>query len=106
MNNVEEVSFEDLSQTDTKDYSTIKNIELLHNIPVRVTAKLGKTVLSVEEILKLDIDCIIQLNTNVGDPVEIYANNILIGYGEIVVVNDDIGIKIIETDIEEVIEEL
>ena len=53
-------------------------------------------MLTVEEILKLDIDCIIPLNTNVGDPIEIYANDVLIGYGEIVIINDDIGVKVVQ----------
>lgn len=99
----EKVVFEEIPETIVKDYSKIRNMNLLYNVPVKLKAKLGKTMLSVEEILKLDVDCIIQLNTNVGDLVELYANDILIGYGEIVVVNEDIGVKVAQINVDEVI---
>lgn len=108
MNNSEEileekVVFDEIPESSIKDFSKIKNMNLLYNVPVKLKAKLGKTLLSVEEILKLDVDCIIQLNTNVGDLVELYANDILIGYGEIVVVNEDIGVKVAQINVDEVI---
>ncbi|MGU8988158.1 FliM/FliN family flagellar motor switch protein [Clostridium perfringens] len=96
MSNVEAMPFEDLPMEEVKDFSGIKNINLLYDIPVCIKVKLGTTMLTVEEILKLDIDCIIPLNTNVGDPIEIYANDVLIGYGEIVIINDDIGVKVVQ----------
>lgn len=108
MNNVdgiveEKLVFDEIPETAIKDYSGIRNMNLLYNVPVKLKAKLGKTMLSVEEILKFDVDCIIQLNTNVGDLVELYANDILIGYGEIVVVNEDIGVKVAQINMDEVI---
>lgn len=99
----EKLVFDEIPMSKIKDYSSIKNMNLLYNVPVKLKAKLGKTMLSVEEILKLDVDCIIQLNTNVGDLVELYANDILIGYGEIVVVNEDIGVKIVQINVDDVI---
>lgn len=99
----EKLLFDEIPELKVKDYSKIKNMNLLYNVPVKLKAKLGKTMLSVEEILKLDVDCIIQLNTNVGDLVELYANDILIGYGEIVVVNEDIGVKIDQINVDDVI---
>lgn len=99
----EKLVFDEMPEAVVKDYSTIRNMNLLYNVPVKLKAKLGKTILSVEEILKLDVDCIIQLNTNVGDLVELYANDILIGYGEIVVVNEDIGVKVAQINVDEVI---
>lgn len=99
----EKLVFDEIPVAKIKDYSKIRNMNLLYNVPVKLKAKLGRTMLSVEEILKLDVDCIIQLNTNVGDLVELYANDILIGYGEIVVVNEDIGVKIVQINVEEVI---
>lgn len=97
--NVADVLFDELSKDDLNKISSIKNMDLLYNVPVTIKAKLGSTKLSVEEILKLDIDSIILLNSTVGDAVEVYANDILIGYGEIVVVNEDIGIKITQINV-------
>lgn len=101
--NEEKLIFDEIPIENIRDYNSVKNMNLLYNVPVKLKAKLGKTMLSVEEILKLDVDCIIQLNTNVGDLVELYANDILIGYGEIVVVNEDIGVKIAQINVDEVI---
>ena len=102
----EKLELNELPENVKTDYSKIKNMSLLHNVPVTIKAKLGKTMLSVEEILKLDVDCIIQLDTNVGDLVEIYANDILIGYGEIVIVNEDIGVKVSQINVGEVIKKV
>lgn len=101
--NEEKLTFDEIPISSIKDYSKVRNMNLLYNVPVKLKAKLGRTMLSVEEILKLDVDCIIQLNTNVGDLVELYANDILIGYGEIVVVNEDIGVKIVQINVDDVI---
>ena len=102
----EKLELNELTENINKDNSKIRNMSLLYNVPVKIKAKLGKTILSVEEILKLDVDCIIQLNTNVGDLVEIYANDILIGYGEIVVVNEDIGVKVCQINVDEIVKQV
>lgn len=104
MDNYEGVSFEELPEDSIKDFSEIKNMQLLYDVPVKIKAKLGTTMLSVEEILKLDIDCIIQLNKKIGELVELYANDIFIGTGEIIVVNEDIGVKIVQINVDEVLE--
>lgn len=79
---------------DKSHIKNIKNIDFLYNVPIKIRAKLGGTMMTVEEILSLDIDNIIQLDSNVGEAIPIYANDVLFAYGEIVVVNDDIGVRI------------
>lgn len=79
---------------DKSSIRNVKNIDFLYNVPIKVRAKLGGTMMTVEEILSLDINNIIQLDSNVGDAIPIYANDVLFAYGEIVVVNDDIGVRI------------
>lgn len=96
MSDAESITYEELPTESIKKQTSIKNMNLLYNIPIKLKAKLGGTMLTVEEILQLDIDCIVELDTSVGDLVEIYANEVLIGHGEIVVVNEDIGIKIVK----------
>lgn len=100
----EKLVFDEISEESIKDYNKSRNMDLLYNVPVKVKAKLGKTMLSVEEILRLDVNSIIQLDSNVGDLVELYANDILIGYGELVVINEDIGVKVIQINVEDVLE--
>lgn len=72
----------------------VKNIDILGNVPVIVRAKLGSRLMTVEEILDIEVNQVIQLDSNVGDVIPLYANNVLFAYGEIVVVNDDIGVRI------------
>lgn len=99
-----DVVFDELDEESIKKASEVKNIHLLYDVPVKIKAKLGTTMLSVEEILKWDVDCIIQLNTKVGDAVELYANDILIGTGEIVVINEDIGVKVLNINVNKIVE--
>ena len=105
-NEEQKLIFDEMTSDDIKDYSKLKNLNLLYDVPVKIKAKLGKTMLSVEEILKLDEECIIQLDTNAGDLVEIFANDILIGHGEIVVLNENIGIKVVQINTDEVLNDV
>ena len=67
-------------------------------IPVDIPVTLGTADLRVQQLLKLGRGAVVELNRNVNDYVDIYANNILIGHGEVVITeNETIGISV--TDI-------
>ena len=72
------------------------NIELIRDIPVNVRAVLGRTRMSIENILKLGPGHIMELDTLDGEPIDVYANDTLIGRGEVVVVGEQFGIRITE----------
>lgn len=72
------------------------NIELIKDIPVKVRAILGRTKMSIENILKLGPGHIMELDTLDGEPIDVYANNTLIARGEVVVVGEQFGIRITE----------
>lgn len=72
------------------------NIELIKDIPVNVRAVLGRTRMSIENILKLGPGHIMELDTLDGEPIDVYANDTLIGRGEVVVVGEQFGIRITE----------
>ena len=72
------------------------NIELIKDIPVKVRAILGRTKMSIENILKLGPGHIMELDTLDGEPIDVYANNTLIARGEVVVVGEHFGIRITE----------
>ncbi len=72
------------------------NMEPLYDIPVQVTAVLGKTTLSVSQLLKMGPGSILELDKQVGDSVDIYVNNHLIARGELVQQGDRLGITMTE----------
>lgn len=72
------------------------NVELIKNIPVKIHAVLGKTRMSIENILKLGPGHIMELDTLEGEPIDVYANNMHFARGEVVVVGEQFGIRITE----------
>ena len=67
-------------------------------ISVDVSVTLGEATLRVQQLLKLGRGAVVELDRNVNDYVDIYANNVLIGHGEVVITeNETIGISV--TDI-------
>ena len=67
-------------------------------ISVDVSVTLGSADLRVYQLLRLGRGAVVELDRNINDHVDIYANNVLIGHGEVVVTeNDTIGISVTET---------
>lgn len=76
----------------------IKNAEIGEEIMVDVSVTLGTANLRVNQLLKLGRGAVVELDRDVNDCVDIYANDILIGHGEVVITeNDKIGISITDT---------
>jgi flagellar motor switch protein FliN len=71
-------------------------LESMHDVRVHVEVILGKTQLSLEKILELHEGSVVELNKLAGEPVELYANKQLMARGEIVVVDENFGVKVIE----------
>lgn len=73
-----------------------KNLDLVLDVKVQVTVRLGSCELPMREIFELNPGSVLQLRQQAKDPVGLYVNNKLIAYGEVVVVEDNFGIKITE----------
>lgn len=71
-------------------------IEAVYDIPVQVSVVLGKTTMQVNQLLKLGRGAVIELDRKVGEPIDIYVNNRLVARGEVVVVEDRIGVTMTE----------
>ena len=71
-----------------------RDMDLLLDIPLNVKAELGRTKMSIKDILKLKIGTVVELAKLVGEPMEVYINGLLIARGEVVVVNEKFGIRI------------
>ncbi|PPR70417.1 MAG: Flagellar motor switch protein FliN [Alphaproteobacteria bacterium MarineAlpha3_Bin1] len=73
-----------------------KNLEAVYDIPVQVSAVLGKTTMQVSQLLKLGRGAVIELDRKVGEAIDIYVNNRLVARGEVVVVEDRFGVTMTE----------
>lgn len=78
-----------------------QDLEAVYDIPVQVSAVLGKSTLEVQKLLKLGRGAVVELDRKVGEAIDIYVNNRLVARGEVVVLEDRLGItmtEIIKTD--------
>ncbi|MEH7504888.1 flagellar motor switch phosphatase FliY [Neobacillus drentensis] len=80
------------------------NIDMLFDIPLEITVELGRTRLQIRKILELGPGAVIQLDKLAGEPVDVLANQKLIAKGEVVVIEENFGVRI--TDIINPIERL
>lgn len=76
--------------------TSTSDLEAVYNIPVKVSAILGKTHMRVSQLMKLNKGAIIELDRKVGEAIDIYVNNNLVARGEVVVVDDKLGITMTE----------
>lgn len=72
------------------------SLETVYDIPVQVTVVLGKTSMQVNQLLKLGRGAVIELDKKVGEAIDIFVNNRLVARGEVVVVEDRIGVTMTE----------
>lgn len=70
------------------------NINMILDIPLKLTAELGRTKIVVSDLLNLGQGSVVELNKLAGEPMEIYVNDKLIAKGEAVVVNDKFGVRL------------
>lgn len=74
-----------------------RNLQLILDIPLRVTVELGRTKMPVSDLLNLTQGSVIELSKLAGEPMEVLVNDKLIARGEAVVVNEKFGVRL--TDI-------
>ena len=73
-----------------------KDLEAVYDIPVQVSAVLGKSTMQVSQLLKLGRGAVVELDRKVGEAIDIYVNNRLLARGEVVVVEDRLGVTMTE----------
>jgi flagellar motor switch protein FliN/FliY len=72
------------------------NLDLVHDVPLQISAVLGRTSLSLRDVVALQSGSVFELDKLSTDPIDLYVNNILIARGEVVVVDDKFAVKISE----------
>lgn len=75
---------------------TATDLEAVYDVPVQVSAVLGKTSMEVSQLLKLGRGAVVELDRKVGEAIDIYVNNRLVARGEVVVVDERLGVTMTE----------
>jgi flagellar motor switch protein FliN/FliY len=75
---------------------TASDLAPVFDVPVNISAVLGKAHLSVAQLLKLGQGSVLELDRKVGEAIDIYVNNRLVARGEVVVVDDRLGVTMTE----------
>jgi len=75
---------------------TASDLEAVFDVPVRVSVVLGKAKMPVASLLKMDIGTVIELDRQVGEAIDIYVNERLVARGEIVLVEERLGVTMTE----------
>lgn len=72
------------------------DVTAIYDIPVQISAVLGRSSMPVNQLLKLGRGAVVELDRKVGEAIDIYVNNRLVARGEVVVVEDKLGITMTE----------
>lgn len=77
---------------DVKDEDA--NIDVILDIPVTIAMEIGRTTISIRNLLQLNQGSVVELDRLAGEPMDVVVNGTLIAHGEVVVVNDKFGIRL------------
>jgi flagellar motor switch protein FliN/FliY len=85
-----------MEEEDPNAARTAADLQAVFDIPVHVSAVLGKANMQVSQLLKLGRGAVVELDRKVGEAIDIYVNNRLVARGEVVVVEDRLGVTMTE----------
>jgi flagellar motor switch protein FliN/FliY len=83
-------------QEDDQAARIAADLEAVFDVPVQVSAVLGRSKMDVGELLKLGPGTVLELDRRVGEAIDIYVNNRLVARGEVVLVEDKLGVTMTE----------
>jgi len=81
--------------------SSLQEIADFADVPVEVEVELGRRVMTIAQILELGPDSVIRMARSAGDNMDILVGGSLIGFGEIVIIEDSVGVRITDFGLEE-----
>ena len=79
----------------------LEEIAHVADVPIDVEVELGRKTMTIAEILALDVDGIIRMPRSAGENIDILVGGSVIGYGEIVIIEDAVGVRITDFNQEE-----
>lgn len=84
------------SLTEDQERAENNNLDLILDIPLELTVVLGKTNINLRELLELKSGSIFSLEKLAGEPVELFVNDRFVGVGEVIVIDEHFGVRVIE----------
>lgn len=98
--NYQEIAAKGPEIRDEREYAygepMASDVTAIYDIPVQVSAVLGRANMQVSQLLKLGRGAVVELDRKVGEAIDIYVNNRLVARGEVVVVEDKLGVTMTE----------
>lgn len=98
--NYDEIEDIGVGREDEKEYAygepMAGDVTAIYDIPVQISAVLGRSTMQVSQLLKLGRGAVVELDRKVGEAIDIYVNNRLVARGEVVVVEDKLGVTMTE----------
>ena len=91
---VQPVKFASFEDTEHLQGEVNKNLDILMDVKLQMTVELGRAELPIKKVLELTRGSIVELEKVAGEPVELYANGKLVAHGEVVVIQDNFGLRI------------
>ncbi len=85
-----------LEEIEENEEKTAEDLEAVFDVPVRVSVVLGRAKMPVSSLLKMDIGTVVGLDRQVGEAIDIYINDRLIARGEIVLIEEKLGVTMTE----------
>lgn len=98
--NEESVNGDSMNQSAEQDKISVKqrsaSLEAVYDVPVQISAVLGRATMPVNQLLKLGRGAVVELDKRIGESIDIYVNNKLVARGEVVVVDERLGVTMTE----------
>lgn len=98
--NLENMEGQGFTDEDLKEFAIgepmANDVTAIYDIPVQISAVLGRANMQVSQLLKLGRGAVVELDRKVGEAIDIYVNNRLVARGEVVVVEDKLGVTMTE----------
>lgn len=93
---LEEMEPTEQHEAELLDEKTASDLEAVFDVPVRISVVLGRARMPIASLLKMDVGTVVELNRQVGEAIDIYVNERLVARGEIVLVEDRLGVTMTE----------
>jgi flagellar motor switch protein FliN len=92
--NAKKAEIDSLDAGEQNDSNDEINMGLILDVPVTIAMEIGRTNISIRNLLKLSQGSVIELDRMAGEPMDVLVNGTLIAHGEVVVVNEKFGIRL------------
>ncbi|MFM9977378.1 MAG: flagellar motor switch protein FliN [Sphingomonadaceae bacterium] len=89
-------NFERMDHATVPPPDPLASLEAVHDVPVTVQAVLGRARIAIGALMQLKANAVIELDRRVGEPVDIFVNNRLIARGEVVLIENALGVTLTE----------